>query len=288
MLNVRLFYLQNDVISFYQAEVDNLDFTVADGPEAQINSWVENKTENRIPSVLQPGVLSGNTLLVLVNSIFFNGTWASPFKNALTRKGDFYRPDGSSVQVDFMNQIHRYSLRKSYMDSDIIRIPFVNRRFALYIALPKSESALSTLEGGITGENLSDEAFFHGYQDTFVNLTIPKFKLSSNMVLNNVLIDMGMSEAFSSAANFSGITREPAKMSYVIQKALIEVQESGTVAAAATAIIMERTSANSLPLNPYNFFANRSFVFFLREDRLQLILFQGKFADPKTKEINFP
>ncbi|KAK0049714.1 serpin B4 [Biomphalaria pfeifferi] len=174
------------------------------------------------------------------------------------------------------------------MDSDIIRIPFVNRRFALYIALPKSESALSTLEGEITGENFSDETFFHGYQDTFVNLTIPKFKLSSNMVLNNVLIGMGMSEAFSSAANISGITREPAKMSYIIQKALIEVQQSGTVAAAATAIIMERTSANSLPLNPYNFFANRYFVFFLREDRLQLILFQGKFADPSTKEINFP
>ncbi|KAH9489745.1 Serpin B4 [Bulinus truncatus] len=279
---------QNDVATLYYAEVDRLDFNAPGGPEAPINSWVANKTQNKITSILQPGTLSQATLAVLINSIFFNGSWSSPFKRENTYKGNFFLSDGSvsAVQVDFMNQIHRYSLKKSD-DYDIVRIPFFNRRFAFYVALPKSPSGLPALESHFTADTFNfDTGFLSGFRETFVNLTLPKFSLTATMGLKKPLTSMGMPEAFSSAANFSGITPSSVSISEVLQKALIEVQESGTVAAAVTAIIIERTSANIMPPAPYVFKADHPFCFFLRDDRTKMILFQGKFSSPATKEIN--
>ncbi|KAH9495908.1 Serpin B4 [Bulinus truncatus] len=279
---------QNDVATLYYAEVDRLDFNAPGGPEAPINSWVANKTQNKITSILQPGTLSQATLAVLINSIFFNGSWSSPFKKENTYKGNFFLSDGSvsAVQVDFMNQIHRYSLKKSD-DYDIVRIPFFNRRFAFYVALPKSPSGLPALESHFTADTFNfDTGFLSGFRETFVNLTLPKFSLTATMGLKKLLTSMGMPEAFSSAANFSGITPSSVSISEVLQKALIEVQESGTVAAAVTAIIIERTSANIMPPAPYVFKADHPFCFFLRDDRTKMILFQGKFSSPATKEIN--
>ncbi|XP_059140424.1 uncharacterized protein LOC131928410 [Physella acuta] len=272
----------------YNATSENFDLSANGGPEAPINAWIANRTVNKIRSVLQPGAINGATLMVLVNTVYFNGVWESKFKTPATQKANFYKSDGSVAQVDMMSQVGRFQIRQSAMPGvDMVKIPFQNTRFAFYVALPRSVSGLPDLESRLTSGNMVDlNNLFTNFTAGLVELYLPKFNHSATMNLNNPLKSMGMPTAFSSAANFSGITDQPVLISSVIQKATIEVMETGTVAAAATVVQMSRSSAFRPPTERTVFRADHAFCYFLRDDLTGLILFQGKFTNPDITTVN--
>ncbi|XP_059140420.1 serpin B6-like [Physella acuta] len=279
---------QSAIVSKYDAVSQALDFNAAGGPEALINSWVANNTDNKITDILQPGVINTDTQLVLVNTIFFNATWSSMFQVNKTSKKDFTKPDGSTVPVDMMNQVSGYQIKLSALNNiDVLRMSFANPRFAFYIALPKSKPDLDEMEKALSSNDTAVDSLFNDLTDKQVELFLPKFALSASMNLKAALSQMGMPTAFSNAANFSGITDTPSKISALLQKAVIEVQESGTVAAAATAAVLVPVSAVQ-PGDVVTFNVDRPFVFFIRDDQTKVLLFQGKLEDPAIGAINIP
>lgn len=278
---------KDDAATNYFAKADNLDFAAQGGAEAPINQWVANKTENKIKDLLQPGTLSPDTSIVLVNTIFFNSTWKKQFMSYNTKQANFYKADGKIAQVDLMNQVDNLDIKLSVVENaDILRIPFNNEAFSFYVLLPKSASGLAEVEKKLTAANFEASSLFTGLTRRRVDVSLPKFNLTATMKLNAALKKLGVNDAFSSSANFSGISKSSIMISDVIQKAVIEVRESGTVAAAATAVIAVRTSANINSETAYIFNIDHPFLFWIRDDATETVLFQGKFADPAVKEIN--
>ncbi|CAL1538708.1 unnamed protein product [Lymnaea stagnalis] len=278
---------KDDAATNYFAKAENIEFAAQGGPEAPINEWVANKTENKIKDLLPPGTLTPDTSIVLVNTIFFNSTWKKQFLEYNTKRVNFYKANGKTAPVELMNQVDDLDVKESALEnSDLLRIPFTNERFSFYVLLPKSASGLEAVEKKFIGNNFDVNGLFAGLTRRRVDVSLPKFNLTATMKLNEALKKLGMSEAFSSSANFSGISNSSIMISDVIQKAVIEVRETGTVAAAATAVIAVRTSAVIQRETPFVFKADHPFIFWIRDDTTGTVLFQGKFADPAVKEIN--
>ncbi|KAH9525656.1 Leukocyte elastase inhibitor [Bulinus truncatus] len=259
----------------YLATADNLDLQE---PEKAINVLVTNKTNNVIPEMLKPGTLDANTVLVLVNVLFFNGTWSSPFQKSLTQKQDFHQLGGATTQIDMMNDAERIKRikRDDSKDVDVVELPFLGDRFSLYVALPRTVEGISELEAHITSSPANVQQMFEGLQSENFHLGLPKFKIETSLELNDVLSFLGMTTAFGPTADFSGINGSGGLyIDKVIHKAVIDVQETGTVAAAATMVSISKgfISTISAPV-----VADHPFVFFLRDNVNQQILFQGKFS----------
>lgn len=269
---------KNDLVSLYNADVENINLNAVEGPEDSINKWVSNKTENHITTILEKGKITSATQVILINALFFNGTWKSTFNENLTKYDTFNLSNGSYVETDFMSQTSDFYLKLSAVENvDVIRIPFENERFAFYIALPKPSSGLRELNDIITKDNFDINILFTDMELKRVELEIPKFKLSATINWNRSLKELGMPIAFSTSADFSGITEDEIFISDVIHKATIEVTESGTVASAVTAVVfIEKAVIGEIN----QFKADNPFLFFIRDDVSKLILFQGKFSDP--------
>ncbi|XP_055861432.1 serpin B6-like [Biomphalaria glabrata] len=259
----------------YFALTDHIDFSANGGPEKPINDYVEVKTEHMIKDLLEAGTIDNLTVMLLVNTIFFNGTWNSPFDETKTRKQDFQLPGGAVKQVDMMNgiQIETNVKTDDVNKFDVAEIAFTGSRFAMYIALPQEVDGITDLEILLQKPGKVDE-LFTGHGSYNVQMAIPKFKIETKLELKDVLVDMGMAKAFSDTlADFAGLTQKgQVYISKVIHKAVIEVQESGTVAAAVTAAEMFERSL------PVFFIADHPFLFFLRDKETGQVIFQGKFS----------
>ncbi|XP_055861429.1 serpin B6-like isoform X2 [Biomphalaria glabrata] len=259
----------------YLAKADNIDLDANGGPEEPINDYIENKTEHVIKDLLEPGSIDDLTVMLLVNTLFFNGTWASPFAKSQTRKQDFKLLGGTVKQLDMMHGSERRTFMKKddVNNVDVAEIPFRGRRFALYIALPRACDGITDLENLLQQPGKVDE-LFTGLQFNTVEMTIPKFRVETKLDLEDVLFDMGMVKALSEVqADLSGIS-QGVYISRVIHQAVIDVQESGTVAAAVT---VGEMSFFSIPVI-VPFIADHPFLYFLRDKETGQILFQGKFS----------
>uniref|UniRef100_A0A2C9KMP1 Serpin domain-containing protein n=1 Tax=Biomphalaria glabrata TaxID=6526 RepID=A0A2C9KMP1_BIOGL len=192
----------------YLAKADNIDFNADGGPEKPINDYIEVKTEHVIKDLLEPDSIDGLTVMLLVNTIFFNGTWNSPFEEELTRKQDFKLLGGTVKQIDMMHgSERRTNIKKDDVNNvDVAEIPFRGRRFALYIALPRACDGITDLENLLQQPGKVDE-LFTGLKLKTVEMTIPRFRIETKLELEDVLVDMGMVKAFSEElADFSGIS----------------------------------------------------------------------------------
>lgn len=267
-----------DARYYFQAEVSSLDFVAPGGPEQKINDFVSNKTKGLVTDLLKPGSIDDSTVLALINTLFFNGTWQKQFSKTRTQKSDFNTPKGI-IQIDTMFDERRINLKKNYFGADVGEIIFRGGRFSLVIMLSGSADGLSTLEeslkipGRLAG-------VFKGLKSVQVKLSLPKIKLQSTYELNTALQDLGIVKAFNpDQADFTGISSAGGiYISKVLHKAVIEVTETGTVAAAATAaIISPRTAA--LPPPEETFYVNNPFVYFIYDRQLNLILFSGKYSE---------
>jgi serpin B len=243
----------------------------AEGARQTINTWTEEQTKGKIRELFAEGSLNDRTRLVLTTAIYFMGQWQLPFDTNRTAAGSFQLATGDTVNANFMHQ----TARVGYAENDalqIVELQYGGSDVVFDILLPKAPSGLSSLEGEISGENLSE--WLKGVETRMVELAIPKFRVEFGRSLRDMLTAMGMPVAFTDAADFSGINgRKDLAISDVVHKAFIEVTEKGTEAAAATGVSIGVTS---LPIVQATFRADHPFAFVLRDTRTGLILFTGR------------
>lgn len=269
--------------SQYQAVSRNLDLSAQGGPEVPINTWVAEKTSDMIQNLLPPGTVNDLTALVLVNTIFFNGSWTFPFSQYKTKDADFTLPDHSVATVKMMNAKNDLLYKSdSTLRAHVVDLPFHGGNFSMTVVLPHAGTSLATLEGNLTSQDGATLTLLEGLHTREVDLYLPKFRIESGFSLKKALTDLGMGLAFDKDnANFTGIVRDvPTYISDVFHKAVIEVNERGTTASAATAMVMSKMSLRIDPDGPVVVRADRPFLFFLRDVRNGGILFQGKFSGP--------
>lgn len=259
----------------YDAGMNLVDF-VAAAEEARvaINEWVEEKTAGRIVDLLAPGVVDAMTRLVLVNAIWFKASWNEQFEPELTANGVFASGDGSSVTVPFM---HGGGLMP-YADGDgyqAVRIPYAGDA-AMLVILP-DEGRFADVVDRLSGDLLGEIADSSSRSD--VDLAMPKFEFRSEFSLPAALKSLGMADAFAGSADFTGIEAGGNLfISDVIHQAFIAVDETGTEAAAATAVVMAFTSAIEAPQVALT--VDRPFLFIIEHTSTGEILFLGQVTDP--------
>ena len=261
----------------YGTSVSPMDYKNAAEPARQaINKWVEGKTSEKIRDLIQPGVLDQLTRLVLVNAIYFKGNWAEQFKTSNTQNAPFFLLSGKSVQALLMNQKHKF--RYTETDSEqVLELPYAGNQLSMLVILPKQKKGLPELEKRLNEGSIGRWNAALTEQEIVVFL--PKFKMTSQFLLNQALVAMGMPDAFCDKADFSGMDgRKDLYISAAIHKAFVDVNEEGTEAAAATAVVMRFLSA--MPPQLEIFRADHPFIFLIRENVTGSILFIGRVMDP--------
>jgi serpin B len=266
----------------YGAPLEPLDY--ASDPEAarvRINDWVEDQTNQKIRELLPDGILKKSTRLVLTNAIHFDGSWKHKFEEELTREESFFSNSGES-QVPMMRQLQTFPYAE-LPGLQMLEMPYAGDDLSLVAILPTEQNGLARLEATLTPEML--DAGLNALRDTQVNVTFPKFTFDSSFKLSDTLKAMGMTDAFDpDFADLTGIVNpmdERLLISDVVHKAFIDVNEEGTEAAAATAVIVIGiTDCVCLPPQPKEFRADHPFLFALRDRHSGSLLFLGRVVDP--------
>jgi len=268
----------------YRAGLEEVDFIRAsEAARGTINAWVEKQTQDRIKDLVPPGVLTADSRLVLTNAIYFKSNWNDQFSKHATKDEPFFVTPEKRVTAPLMHASRRYN----YAEADgvkVVELPYLMRRLSMVVLLPAKPEGMADLERKLTAENLA--AWSKAAAARPVKLWLPRFKVTDSFRLAEVLQGMGMTEPFDAKkADFSKMTtNEPLFISEVIHKAFVAVDEEGTEAAAATAVLMAAESAMPRPEEPVEFRADRPFVFAIRHNLTGAILFMGRVVDPTAIE----
>jgi serpin B len=263
---------------YFGAGMYTVDFQ--QDPEAArlaVNAWVADETEDKIKDLIPEGAINELTRLILANAIYFNGSWMYPFSEGATSQESFTLLDGSDIMIDMMKM---GGTNLSYLngeDFQAVSLPYLSPEFSM-LALVPDEGQFSAFESSLDTESLME--IIRQMSSTQVNLQMPKFDFETTTNANDVLGQLGMSEIFDpDAADFSGITEEDKLyVTSVLHKATITVDESGTEAAAATAVVMGIKSA--MPEEPVSLVIDRPFLFLIRHEPTGTILFMGRVVEP--------
>ena len=243
----------------------------------EINKWVEEKTNEKIKDLIQPGYLDPLTRLTLVNAIYFKGNWASQFNKELTKDAPFWITPKKSKNVPMMHKKEKFG----YGERDslqILELPYRGKDISMFVLVPFEKDGLDRIQKNLTVEKLSEWTMSTSKKE--IQVYLPKFKVTSEFDLSKTLKSMGMVNAFKeNVANFSGMDgkKKWLYISSVIHKAFVDVNEEGTEAAAATAVLMR---AMAMPEPPPVVRADHPFLFVIRENSKQNILFIGRIVDP--------
>ena len=263
---------------YYGVSINYVDYKRArEAAREMINEWVEDKTQDRIKDLIQPGILDALTRLVLVNAIYFKGDWESQFEASQTKDSPFHVSPERSVRAPMMKQKNRFGYAE-IGNLQILELPYVGNELSLIVLLPQRIDGLDQIESNISTENL--QRWKRELHKTDVLVFLPKFKMTSMFRLDKTLMSMGMVDAFSdSKANFAGMDGRPdwLYIGAVLHKAFVAVDEEGTEAAAATAVVMK---ARGMPKPPPVFRADHPFLFLIQEKGTGSILFMGRTVDP--------
>ncbi|MHC5003376.1 MAG: serpin family protein [Planctomycetota bacterium] len=262
----------------YAAELAAADFVGdAEGARGAINDWVGRQTAGRIPTLLAPGVLGPSTRLVIVNAVWFKGDWEEPFDVRFTRQEPFLRAGAPPVDVPLMalgGERFRYAEDD---DVQVLELPYEGRAWSMIVVLPRAADGLAAVEAALSAERLA--GWIDGLRTTDVNVWLPRFELRTQIELSEALKALGMSSAFElAAADFTGIAPSGELfLGAVVHEAWVKVDETGTEAAAATAVAGVDSAA---PQQPRDFRADHPFLALIRDGRTGTILFMGRVADP--------
>ncbi|KAM4906280.1 uncharacterized protein FYW23_001052 [Sylvia borin] len=267
----------------YGADLATVDFLQAcDKARKEINQWVEEKTEGKIPELLCEGSVDSMTKLVLVNAIYFKANWAEKFQEADTTDAPFRLNKNERRTVKMMYQKNKFNF--GYLPEEKIRVlelPYEERELSMIILLPddteEDSTGLQKMERQLTLEKLQEWTRPEHLYSADVHVHLPKFKLEESYNLKSDLAAMGLLDVFDSGkADLSGMSgARDLFLSEVVHKAFVEVNEEGTEAAAATAGI-----AMLCMVIEENFNADHPFLFFIRHNPTQSILFMGRYASP--------
>ena len=238
-----------------------------------INTWVEDRTRQKIKELLQGSDLTAETVLVLTNAIYFKGDWASRFDKERTQDASFRINEKEQVVVPMMHQVGRFAFVAAD-NLDLLELPYKGDRRSMVLLLPKKIGGLPGLEDSLSMANL--DRWLGQLSEQPVRVSLPRFKLGSRFDLTRTLAAMGMPDAFSGGnADFSGITgRRDLLIDKVIHQAKVEVNEAGTEAAAGTAVVLKKGPPIA------TFLADHPFLFLIRDRHSGSILFIGRVANP--------
>ena len=256
----------------YLAGVDKLDFAGNPSGAARfINKWVEGKTNKKIKNIVKASAVR-NALLVLANAIYFKGFWNIPFHPRDTRPGTFYAiPRSKKVAMMHINDEFAYA-KDRRLRCQILELPYKGKRLSMYVFLPNRRNGLKYLERRLNYWSVTKA--LRGLRKRKIPVTFPKFKMTLGLQLKKVLMAMGMKRPFNSY-DFKGIVRAGGlRISDVIHKAFIQVDEKGTEAAAATVVVLTYGSS------PTAFIADHPFLFLIKDKRTGSILFIGRLMNP--------
>lgn len=241
-----------------------------------INAWVSDQTKGRIQQLIPEGILNSDTRLVLTNAIYLTAPWLYPFERQATAEAPFARLDGSSVQAEMMrlNRELRYVEASGYK---AVELPYVDGSLAMLVIVP-DKGSFAQFQSALDPETLAD--IVGGLDNAQVRLGLPKFEFRTQAGLKAPLIELGMPVAFDGdAADFSGMSPDGKNLYIqdVLHEAFIAVDEDGTEAAAATAVVVGRVSA---PERQVELTVDRSFLFLIRDTETGAVLFMGRVVDP--------
>jgi serpin B len=274
------------VASQFAAPLEPVDFKGAFEPaRARINAWVAEQTKERIPVILPDGSLTDLTRLVLVNAIYFKGKWLVEFPRDATKPRDFTLADGAAVQVPTMEMTGTFGF--AVRDgTKLLELTYKGEELSMIFVLPPEGGAP---DPWVTAEALAGLARLPKREGVQVRLPSYKVDPPDPRKMNDDLKTLGMPRAFDpDNAEFEGLANPPdpnerLSISAVFHKAFVLVDEEGTEAAAATAVVMRmRGGGMGQEPPPPTFYADRPFLFFLRDNRTGLILFAGRVGDPRA------
>jgi serpin B len=260
----------------YGAGLGQVDFRQhTEAARQAINSWVEEQTNGKIKDLIPPGALNDFTRLVLTNAIYFKGDWAAQFDKKATKELPFHTSAGAHVNVPMMYQKHPFKYR-AVDNLQILELPYVGNRLSMVVLLPKEVDGLRSLEEKLTETNL--EKWTSALREQEVEVYLPKFTMTSEFSLKDVLQAMGITSAFDAGkADFSGMDgKQDLHLSAVLHKAYVDVNEEGTEAAAATGVLIEEAMIRVTPI----FRADHPFLFLIRDNKTGSILFMGRVVNP--------
>jgi serpin B len=259
----------------YGAGLRIVDFiTETEASRLAINDWVSKQTEGRIKDLIPQGAIDALTRLVLTNAIYFNAAWEHSFDKKMTADGPFYLLDGEQVIVPMMKQTESFGYTEGE-GYQAVELQYDGGELSMVILLPEA-GKVEAFEEGLQSQQV--DAIINDMQNIQVALTMPRFEFDSEFRLKDTLAGMGMPIAFSSAADLSGMTgKRELAISDVVHKAFVAVDEAGTEAAAATAVIVGLTA---VPEPLVEVTINRPFIFLIRDIETGAILFVGRVLNP--------
>ena len=267
---------QEAAAKYYRAKVANLDFGNEPAARETINAWVAEQTRQMIKDLIPPGLLSPGTPLVITNAIFFLGKWQSPFKPANTSDQFFFLDQGGQVKTPLMQRTASYDYAADNL-CQAVDLPYRDGKLSMLVLLPHHNVKLSQLEAQLDPKRLQGLLSRMRYEK--VDLSLPRFKSASSLRLDSALRSLGLDKAFG-VADFAGITGKPdLVIGAVLHKARVEVEETGTKAAAATAAVVAATAMPD-PEMPEVFRADHPFLYLIRDQITGTILFMGRLTKP--------
>jgi serpin B len=260
---------------FYGAEVSTLDFGSPSAP-ARINDWVKEKTAGKIDKIIDQ--IDGDSILFLINAIYFNGKWTDAFDKARTKEETFTIGTGRQKRHPMMPQSGKYS----YYEGEkfqAVSLPYGGKRVSMYIFLPAPGSSLNEFHAQLSSENW--DSWISRFSQMDGDISIPRFRVEYEIELGETLKALGMGQAFdANSADFSGMVQaQRAFIGKVKHKAFAEVNEEGTEAAAATSVEMVATSLGS-PRRRFRMVVDRPFFCAIRDNQTGTVLFMGSIVDP--------
>ena len=263
---------------YYGTSIHPVDYiNDTEGARKTINAWVEEKTHDKIVDLLAPGSLDASNRLVLVNAIYFKGKWFHKFDPEATQDAPFHVSPETTITAPLMQQTEDFGYAE-FPDLQVLELPYTGGEVSMVVLLPSKADGIGELEQQLTTPNLAKWTATLPKQK--VRVFLPKFKVTSEFSLGDTLAAMGMPDAFMyGKADFSGMDgKQDLFIGKVVHKAYVDVDEDGTEAAAATAVVM--TLAAAMPAEPLVFRADHPFLFLIRDNQTGSILFLGRVMDP--------
>ncbi len=266
----------------YSGGFRELDFANnTEGSRQTINKWVSDETRKKIPELIRQGELSRSTALVLANAVYFKGMWVAPFPIGKTAPDKFWIAPDENVDVPMM----RTTIASAFYTGDgvkIVMLPYQKNQHSMIVVVPDAIDGLQNVVRNLTSEQL--RVWLSGLQAGDVHFTFPKFRVRQRYGLSGGLAGLGMPLAFGSEAEFQSITtRSKFRLEQVIHEAVVEVDEDGTVAAAATAVIGVMPISKPRPRPQLTLRADRPFLILILDNQNRTILFAGRVTKPANQ-----
>ncbi|XP_069676829.1 serpin B6-like isoform X3 [Periplaneta americana] len=271
----------NIVKKDFRSDIEDLNFSDAASAADTINSWVSENTHHKIQSLVTKDMITPDTVLMLLNAVYFSGGWDTVFAERNTNMQPFTTLDGNSKDVATMH--HYQEILVGGHNSDIgakyVHLPFSNNQFSMLLIVPDAVDGLKGVLNSLTTQKLV--SLIREVDTRYVDLALPKYKFDTTSKLVPTLKKMGVYDLFDISANLTGISLRPLKATEVIQKAEIEVDEKGAKAVAVTVVIVELESLIILPnTETLDIKADHPFLFFIVDTSNSVPLFSGWVGEP--------